>query len=333
MFVGSLNGHRSVGTRAATETGRTMTPRDELPRPEAAVVEAFADHLVHERHLSEHTVAAYRRDVSSLAVFLVRQRRSLATATYPLLRRFLAQQATLGYARASIARRVAAIHTFYRWAAARGHVATDPAALLGRPKAVSRLPVVLRPSEAATLVEAPVPPARNDRLERAVALRDRAVLELLYGSGLRVGEVSGLAADGVDLDRARVLVMGKGSKEREVPLSDFAVVALQDYLRKGRPAMAVAGSQSLFFNRKRKTLSTRDIRAMVEQYGRRALSGRRVTPHTLRHSFATHLLEGGADIRAVQELLGHASVATTQRYTHVSRARLFDAYRRSHPRA
>jgi site-specific recombinase XerD len=310
-----------------------MTPREELPRPEAAMVDAFAGHLALERHLSEHTVVAYRRDVSSLAFFLARQRRSLATATYPLLRRFLAQQATLGYARASIARRVAAIRTFYRWAVARGHVAADPAALLGRPKVVSRLPVVLRRSEAAGLVEAPEPRAGNDALERAVALRDRAVLELLYGSGLRVGEVSGLAAGGIDLDRARVLVMGKGSKEREVPLSDFAVIALRDYMRNGRPAMAAAGSESLFFNRRKKTLSTRDIRAMVEQYGRRALSGRRVTPHALRHSFATHLLEGGADIRAVQELLGHASVATTQRYTHVSRTRLFEAYRKSHPRA
>jgi integrase/recombinase XerC len=310
-----------------------MTPREELPQPEAAMVGAFADHLALERHLSEHTVAAYRRDVSSLAVFLARQRRSLATATHPLLRRFLAQQATLGYARASIARRVAAIRTFYRWAATRGHVAADPAALLGRPKVVSRLPTVLRPSEASELVEAPKPPAGNSPLDRAVALRDRAVLELLYGSGLRVGEVSGLAASGIDLDRGRVLVMGKGSKEREVPLSDFAVLALRGYLRKGRPEMAASGSDSLFFNRRRKVLSTRDIRAMVEQYGRRALSGRRVTPHTLRHSFATHLLEGGADIRAVQELLGHASLATTQRYTHVSRARLFDAYRKSHPRA
>ncbi|MEW6059322.1 MAG: tyrosine recombinase [Actinomycetota bacterium] len=310
-----------------------MAPREDLPHPQAAVIEAFADHLALERHLSEHTVAAYRRDVWSLAVFLARQHRSLETATYSLLRRFLAQQATLGYARASIARRVAAIHTFYRWGAARGHVTADPAALLGRPKVASRLPGVLKPSEAADLVEAPEAPAMDDPVDRAVPLRDRAVLELLYGSGLRVAEVCGLTTAGIDLDRKRVLVMGKGSKEREVPLSDFAVVALREYLRKGRPAMAARDSAALFFNRRKKALSTRDVRAMVEQYGRRALPGRHVTPHTLRHSFATHLLEGGADIRAVQELLGHASVATTQRYTHVSRARLFEAYRKSHPRA
>jgi site-specific recombinase XerD len=137
----------------------------------------------------------------------------------------------------------------------------------------------------------------------------------------------------VDLDRGRVLVRGKGDKEREVPMSDHAVDALDAYLSAGRPTMAGEDRTSLFFNRKGKPFSGRDIRAMVEQYAGRLLPGRRVTPHTLRHSFATHLLEGGADIRAVQELLGHASVATTQRYTHVSRTRLFQAYEQSHPRA
>jgi integrase/recombinase XerC len=166
-----------------------------------------------------------------------------------------------------------------------------------------------------------------------VALRDRAALELLYGSGLRVGEVAGLTVDRIDVPRGRVLVLGKGSKERDVPISEYAADALRDYLGEGRPQMASEGSRHLFFNRRRKPFSERDIRSMVERYGATLLPGRRVTPHTLRHSFATHLLEGGADIRAVQELLGHASVATTQRYTHVSRRRLFDAYERAHPRA
>jgi integrase/recombinase XerC len=306
----------------------------DLPRPDADLIRSFTDHLALERHLSEHTVTAYRRDLEHLAGFLHRGHRSLTTVTYPELRRFLAQQTTLGYARASIARRVASIHTFYRWAAAGGQVAKDPAALLGRPKVVSRLPTVLRAREAADLVESPAPLADAGPRERAVALRDRAILEMLYGSGLRVSEVAGLTSDRVDLDRGRVLVMGKGAKERQVPLSDFAVVAVRAYLRDGRHELAPsAPSPMMFFNRKKKPIGPRDIRAMVEQYGGRSLSGRRVTPHTLRHSFATHLLEGGADIRVVQELLGHASVATTQRYTHVSRARLFEAYRQSHPRA
>jgi site-specific recombinase XerD len=309
-----------------------VTP--DLAHPEAELIEAFADHLALERRLSGNTVDAYRRDVGQLAVFLARQRRSLASATHPALRRFLAQQTTLGYARASIARRVGAIRTFYRWAAARGIVRADPAAMLGRPKVASRLPSVLRPGEAARLVEAPTSPSDAGALARAVVLRDRAVLELMYGSGLRVGEVCGLTLDRLDLGRGRVLVLGKGSKEREVPLADHAIDALGEYLRAGRPRMAPESSLgALFFNRKNKPMSPRDVRAMVEQYGARALSGRRVSPHMLRHSFATHLLEGGADIRVVQELLGHASVATTQRYTHVSRTRLFDAYRQSHPRA
>jgi integrase/recombinase XerC len=311
-----------------------VAPQDELPPSESELIEDFAAHLGLERHLSPHTVAAYRRDLGQLAVFLDRGGSSFASADQQRLRRFLAQQTTLGYARASIARRVAAIHTFYRWAEARGRIEKNPALLLGRPKVVSRLPSVLRPREAAALAEAPgEAPEEADALVRAVALRDRAVLELLYGSGLRVGEVAGLTLDRVDLDRGRVLVLGKGSKEREVPMSDHAVDALEAYLANARPVMAREGSTDLFFNRRRKRFSERDIRTMVEQYGGRVLPGRRVTPHTLRHSYATHLLEGGADIRAVQELLGHASVATTQRYTHVSRRRLFEAYEQAHPRA
>jgi site-specific recombinase XerD len=166
-----------------------------------------------------------------------------------------------------------------------------------------------------------------------VRARDRAVLELLYGSGLRVAEVCGLTMDRVDLGRGRVIVHGKGSKDRTVPLSDYARDALSDYSRHGRALLAGEGSPALFFNRRRRPMSPRNVRAMVEEYRKAVLPDRRVSPHTLRHSFATHLLEGGADIRAVQELLGHASLATTQRYTHVSRARLFDSYRRSHPRA
>jgi integrase/recombinase XerC len=306
-------------------------PQD-LPDGDARLIEAFRAHLALERHLAEGTLTAYRRDLTQLATFLERLRRSLATATLHDLRRFLAQLSTLGYARASVARRVGAIHTFYRWAVANGHVRSDPAALLGRPKVASRLPVVLRVPEAAALVETPEP-ATADEVGRAVALRDRAILELMYGSGLRVSEVAGLTIDRVDLGRGRVVVLGKGSKERDLPLSDPARDALAAWVREGRPVMAGDGQRALFLNRRKGSLGVRDIRRLVGRYGGAALAGRRITPHTLRHSFATHLLEGGADIRAVQELLGHASVATTQRYTHVSRSRLFDAYRRSHPRA
>lgn len=307
---------------------------DPLPTTEHDLIEAFARHLALERRLSVHTVDAYRRDLGQLGVFLHRSRASLAAATYPLLRRFLAQQHTLGYARASIARRVGAIHTFYRWAVQEGRLTEDPSLLLGRPKVVNRLPTVLRPAEAAALSEAPNAQAEGlSERARALAVRDRAVLELLYGSGLRVSEVASLTVERVDLDRGRVRVHGKGDKEREVPMSDFSRDALREYLGAARPLLALEGSSQLFFNLKKKPFSSRDIRAMVERYAGTLLTGRRVTPHTLRHSFATHLLEGGADIRAVQELLGHASVATTQRYTHVSRSRLFEAYDQAHPRA
>ncbi len=310
-----------------------MPTREDLPLRDAALIEGFAGHLAFERHLAESTVIAYRRDLTQLARFLSRGHRSLTAATLNDLRRFLAQLTTLGYARASVARRVGAIHTFYRWAVAGGHARLDPAALLGRPKVASRLPVVLRVPEAAALVEAPRPDG-DDEVERAIALRDRAIMELMYGSGLRVSEVAGLTLDRVDLDRERVLVLGKGSKERELPISDPARAAVRAWIREGRPAMVgETPTPALFLNRRNAQVGVRDIRRLVGRYGDATLTGRRVTPHTLRHSFATHLLEGGADIRAVQELLGHASVATTQRYTHVTRSRLFEAYRQSHPRA
>ena len=308
-----------------------MQARD-LPQSDAALIQAFADHLALERHLADSTVDAYGRDLAQLAGFLRRTRRELPSARLQDLRRFLAQLTTLGYARASIARRVGAIHTFYRWAKARGVVQDDPSALLGRPKVVSRLPVVLRVPEAATLVEAPEAAAGSSAADAAVAARDRAILELMYGSGLRVSEVAGLTIERIDLDRGRVTVLGKGDKEREVPLGDPARESVEAWLVV-RDVLQPGSGDALFTNRRGRPIGPRDIRRLVGRYAGATLSGRRVTPHTLRHSFATHLLEGGADIRAVQEMLGHASVATTQRYTHVSRSRLFEAYERSHPRA
>ena len=318
-----------------------MSTRDDLPPSEDELVSAFADHLRLERRLSPHTVTAYARDLRRLASFLHRDDASLETASYPKLRRFLAQQQTLGAARASIARRVGSIRTFYRWAVAEGRIIENPAVLLGRPKVVNRLPSVLRPAEADALVEAPTerdPDGRVDDEDTdprviALALRDRALLELLYGSGLRVGEAVALPLERIDLRRGRVLVAGKGAKEREVPMSGPAVDAIDAWLERGRPMIAAEGERAIFVNGRGRALGSRDARRIVERYGARLLPGRHVTPHTLRHSYATHLLEGGADIRAVQELLGHASVATTQRYTHVSRSRLFEAYERSHPRA
>jgi integrase/recombinase XerC len=312
-----------------------VAPPEPLPPHDARLLAGFVDHLRLERRLSPNTVRAYERDVTQLARFLARGGGGLASAEYPELRRYLAQQHALGAARASIARRVAAIRGFFAWAVADGHRDRDPSVLLGRPKVTNRLPTVLRPRDAVRLVEAPRASVDDDDpTARAVRLRDAAILELLYGSGLRVAEVTGLTVERVDLDRARVVVRGKGDKEREVPLSDDAVDAVTAWLRDGRPSLASGSAAgALFLNRRGRAIGPRDVRRFMERYGHEVLPGRRTTPHTLRHSFATHLLEGGADIRAVQELLGHASVGTTQRYTHVSRSRLFEAYERSHPRA
>ena len=302
-----------------------------MPPADTRAIASFVEHLSLERRLSEHTVVAYETDVTALAVFLNRGGTSLLDARYPQLRRWLAHLTTRGYARASVARKAASIRTFFAWALRRGLMDANPAALLGRPTPASRLPQVLKMGEAGRLAEAPVG-------DDALAMRDRAILELLYASGIRVAELCGLDVWDVDVEQRRVRVMGKGSKERVVPMGDFAAEAMASYLADARPTLAPEApatdglGSAMFFNRRHKRMTPRDVRAMMQRYVRSSLGDRTVGPHTLRHTFATHLLEGGADIRAVQELLGHASLATTQRYTHVSRARLFDAHRRSHPR-
>jgi integrase/recombinase XerC len=292
------------------------------------LIEDFLKHLHLERRLSPNTVAAYRRDLLSLATFLARSGSSLADASHPQLRRWLAQLATLGYARSSVARKAAATRSLYRFLRHRGQVTSNPASLLTGPRLPSLLPSVLKEREAAALVEAP-------EADDPYGMRDRTILELLYAAGIRVGELAALDVEDVDAGRKRVRVLGKGGVERDCPIGDAAAEALATYLSEARPALVPADGEreALFFNRRGKRISTRDVRSVVEKYRRQVLAGRRASPHTLRHSFATHLMEGGADIRAVQELLGHASLRNTQRYTHVSRGRLFSSYRQSHPRA
>ena len=291
------------------------------------LIDAFIRHLAHERRLSPHTVDAYRADVQGLATFLERGHVPLGEARYEQLRRWLAHLATRGYARSTMARKAAAVRAFYGFCSHRGLIPVNPASLLTAPAVPRKLPPVLKQVEAEILVEAP-------QGEDPRTLRDRAVLELLYGAGIRVAELCGLDVDDVDLQRARARVVGKGRKERWVPIGEPAVDALRAYLRDGRPRLVRKdGGHPLFLNGRSERMGPRAVRSMVEQYRQAVLPGRRTSPHTLRHSYATHLMEGGADIRAVQELLGHASLATTQRYTHVSRRRLFGAYRDSHPRA
>jgi integrase/recombinase XerC len=301
--------------------------RDPSPG-DVRLIDGFISHLSLERRLSPHTTAAYRTDLLGLATFLARGGADLLSVDHRLLRRWLANLSTRGYARTSISRKAASVRALYRFLSRRGIATDGPVSLLSTPKAARRLPAVLKQAEAAALVEAP-------EGDDPYVERDRAILELLYAAGIRVAELSGLDVEDVDLDHGRIRVLGKGGKERFALLGQPAIDAVGSYLAWARLEIAGEGGsgRALFLNRRRKRIGPRDVRSLVEKYRKMVLPGHRASPHTLRHSFATHLMEGGADIRAVQELLGHASLATTQRYTHVSRGRLFGAYRTSHPRA
>jgi len=282
---------------------------------------------------------AYQRDLLELVGFLQRAGSSLEEADRATLRRFLAQQHTLGYARASVARRVGAIHTFYRWALADHRVPLDPSASLGSPKVVNRLPTVLRPGEATALVEAPpideVEGGSDDEDAgtRAVGLRDRAVLELLYGSGLRVSEVVNLKLSALHLDVGFIRVTGKGDKERLVPIGDSAIKYITIYKRDIRVHMPVKKGHEdiLFLNRRGARLTRVMIFLFLKELVKKAGITKNISPHTFRHSFATHLVEGGADLRAVQEMLGHESITTTEIYTHLDREFLRDTLQQFHP--
>lgn len=274
--------------------------------------------------LSANTVAAYRRDVRDFVVWAER-----AGATGPseidhlVLRRYLSFLTTRRMAKRSIARKAAALRRYFGWLVRTGMVAADPSRRLTAPRGDGRLPHVLRTEELDTLLA-----ERPD--DGPIAWRDRAVLELLYGSGLRVGELCGLRPADVDLVRGRLLVWGKGAKQRQLPMSESSVEAVGEWIRDGRATMVglETPDDALFLNRRGRRLTSRDVRRILD---RRSASP--THPHALRHTFATHLLDGGADLRAVQELLGHEDLATTQLYTHVSKERLRTVYDATHPRA
>jgi len=285
------------------------------------------------------TVEAYARDLRGFTDWAGRLGlNGPAGVDRQVLRRHLAYMATRGQARRTIARRASALRRYFRWLQRSGRLDRDPTAGLSAPKGDARLPRVLRPDELRALLgdprdgeAAPTPEdAAGDALAGAVARRDRALLELLYGSGLRIAEATALDVDDADLGRARAVVHGKGGKQRIVPLSEPAVVALRRWLAEGRPGLVTDASPAaaIFLNRRGRRLTPRDARRIVD---RRASEP--THPHALRHTFATHLLDGGADLRIVQELLGHSDVATTQRYTHVSKERLRTVFDATHPRA
>ena len=303
-----------------------------LPPAFADALDEFCEHLTLERDLSPHTVRAYRGDLSSLFDHAVRMKvtepRDLDLAT---LRSWLARLHTQGAGRATLARRASSARTFTAWAARRGLAGADAGARLVSPKPHRTLPAVLRATEAAAALDTTLPVTDGDPI---ALLRDQAVLELLYATGVRVSELCGLDRDDVDLERRTIRVLGKGRKERTVPLGEPAIAAVLTWLQDGRPGWAGADSGSaLLLGARGRRLDPRAARRVVHERLSSVPGLPDLGPHGLRHSAATHLLEGGADLRTVQELLGHATLATTQIYTHVSIERLRASYDRAHPRA
>lgn len=290
----------------------------------------FADHLTLERGLSAHTVRAYRSDLAQLTAFATsRGVADVAAVDLELLRDWLWLGSRSGLAKSTLARRSAAARAFGAWLRRTGLIEVDAAARLKAPKADKHLPRVLSREEMDRILAALAGRAVTGD---PVALRDLAIVELLYASALRVSEVAGLDLPGLDLGRLTVRVLGKGSKERVVPFGVPAQRALVGYLERGRPRLAVGPTSAVFLGALGARIGTRAIYATVSSL-LSGLPGGAAGPHTLRHTAATHLLDGGADLRAVQELLGHASLATTQLYTHVSTERLAQSYRSAHPRA
>lgn len=298
-----------------------------------AVLDEFADYLALERGRSAHTQRAYLGDLRSLFEF-VDQRSpgaGLRALSLPVLRSWLASQASAGAARTTLARRTSAAKTFTAWATRRGLLDTDPAARLQVPKARRALPAVLRQDQAVDAMEA----AKSGAAEGdPLALRDRLIVELLYATGIRVSELCGLDTDDVDMHRRVLRVLGKGNKQRTTPFGEPAEDALRRWLADGRPALATPNSgAALLLGTRGRRVDPRQVRTVVHQTVAAVDGAPDMGPHGLRHSAATHLLEGGADLRIVQELLGHSTLATTQLYTHVTVARLRAVHDRAHPRA
>jgi integrase/recombinase XerC len=336
-----------------------------LPGPMSSALQGFQRHLAAERGLSRHTVRAYLGDVTSLLEHAAAAGvASPAGLDIGVIRRWLASLHSSGQARATLARRAAAARAFTAWAFARGLLSPDPGPLLGTPKIRRHLPQVPRREQMAAVLSAdgrtpaprqPAPaghhpaaghdPAAGHRPpdghhpaaqgpEQELALRDAAIMELLYATGIRVSELCGLDVDDLDEGRNTVRVFGKGARERTVPVGVPAIRAVAAWKRSGRPRLAVPGSgPALFLGARGRRLDPRAARRVVHTWLAAVPGVPESGPHGLRHAAATHLLEGGADLRSVQEMLGHASLSSTQIYTHVSVERLTAAYRQAHPRA
>ena len=301
-------------------------------------LESFLEHLALNENASDHTVRAYESDLSQFLTFLAqhtgRKRIELRAGDFSHLniRAFLGDLHTRGNSRSSAARKLAALRTFARYLRREGVLESDPASLVGTPKREHRLPAHLGEAEMSKLLEMPDTGSPLGR-------RDRAILELFYASGLRLSELVGVNVDDVNLSSRIVRVLGKGRKERLVPFNKSAEAAIRAWLAdwsaliRTAPVTRKRKSDPLFLNYQGTRLSTRSVDRIVRKYVAQCSTRFGISPHALRHSFATHLLQRGADLRAIQELLGHARLSTTQRYTHVNSAQLIEAYKKAHPKA
>ncbi|MBW3613595.1 MAG: tyrosine recombinase XerC [Chloroflexi bacterium] len=302
-----------------------------LPPDADAALRAFLEGL-EGRNASAGTVTEYRRNATEFLAFLAGRDLDWRSPDRGAVRAYLSGLADRGLAASSVAGRLAAVRSLYRHALRNGRIDADPLVGVRAPRRPSRLPRVLSVDEAAALVTAPQRGAPSDE---ALGRRDAALLELLYATGMRISELAGLTLDRVDLRRHQLRVRGKGNKERELLFGEPAGLALEAYLRSARPSLAARGqpTDAVFLNASGAPLTARGARLVIGRWVKRTGVSPRTSPHTLRHSFATHLLEGGADLRVVQELLGHVNLQTTQVYTHLSDAALRSAYRDAHPRS
>lgn len=288
----------------------------------------FLESLEYEKGLSQNTLESYGADLRDYQMFLKdHSYETLIDVTPSTIVGYLMFLRRKGRSTATVARRLASIKSFYRFLLKEGYIDKDPCENLSSPSLERRLPKVLTLAEIERLLDQP-------DLSTPIGLRDRAILEVLYATGLRVSELTNLDLGDVDLREGFVRCIGKGSKERVVPLGEIAITATKSYIENGRPTLIFDPKElSLFVNQNGGRMTRQSIWKLVKKYSEGARIPKEVTPHTIRHSFATHLLEHGANIRAVQEMLGHADISTTQIYTHVTKDRLKDVYARSHPRA
>ncbi len=291
-------------------------------------IDAFIDFLAHQRNLSQHTLDAYRRDVKDMSSFLEKNGiKGFADVDYKTVRRYVSHLGGSGLSKSTISRHISSVRTFFSYLKREGRITKNPALLIALPKQERGLPKVFSRDETEDMFKVPDPSTIK-------GLRDLALLEILYDGGLRVSEVVGLDVTDLDLDKGEIRVIGKGNKERVVFITDVAKKTLTAYLAGARPYLTGGTeTQALILNRNGRRLSVRSVQLMLDKIGLKAGVKGRSSPHMMRHSFATHMLEEGADLRTIQELLGHEDISTTQVYTHLDSARLKQIHRKTHPRA